>query len=122
MWVTLLSTIYQADQTQDMDLPFDFGSMLDTDGLTQEVLVAGLEELCGDPATVALFDAAGLKTLFAVIRQFGRNAGMGRHLLLVGNAAAILMQAGDEEMGKLHADIMNYLAAQKKTAKKRGRR
>jgi hypothetical protein len=118
----ILFSINQITKRSIREMGMPFGNLFANDQLLQEVLLCGLDALCDDPARIASFNAANLSAIVDIVKKYCQGSAMGRYLLLIGNTLPKRAQSGDEAIGRLHADIMDYLALHTKPAKKGKRR
>jgi hypothetical protein len=119
-FIIMLEMISKIDEAQEMGAPF--GGIFEVDQLVREILIAGLDVLCGKRERAVRHSTDALGRLFGVILKYGDGCSLKRYLLLIGNAAYERMEAGDDTAGRLHAAAMDYISMHKRMGKKRGRR
>ena len=116
----MLEAVGGISNAQKMHLPF--GDVFGAGSLQRDLLGGALQALCGSKERLTSFTTDSLTRLVSMIRKYGDGRGLERHMLLIGNAAAAKMEAGDEAAKVLHKTILDTITKNKKPAGRGGRR
>lgn len=117
---TLLRTIRFTCEGIDGYLPF--GPLPGGAILQREMLEAGLDVLCGKKNMAERHSTEELSDILELVSGSGFPDGVERYLLIISNIAAERSQRGDAAAGRLHGKIMDALAQNNRSPKRRGRK